>query len=165
MGEANSISDEQKKNRDKLVSCLRIDCLNKRADYAKFYGDIEGAKEDYMVTLDIIKEFPEGNDSIKSSINFSLGKLHLDISKHKEALPFFQEAQTIIKQQVLSKLKEFGQELGSDTSIADLVKPSIFDDDVVRDRKALLVEVGEFINECNQMDQIQPQLDQMKKEA
>lgn len=66
---------------------------------------------------------------------------------------------------MVNKLKALGQEVSVDTAIADLVKPSIFDDDAIKDRKALLLDVQEFITECNQMDQIQPKLDQMKKEA
>jgi len=35
------------------VSTLRIDSILRRADYARFYSDIEGAKADYLEAINI----------------------------------------------------------------------------------------------------------------
>lgn len=49
--------------------------------------------------------------------------------------------------------------------VSKLIEPSIFDDQSIQDLKATLVEMQEFINECKDMEQIQPELDKMKAEA
>jgi tetratricopeptide (TPR) repeat protein len=62
-----------------------IDCYLRKADYAKFYTDIEMAKDDYQSVIKICEKFPENNERIMSSAYFSLGSLHLDKSERAEA--------------------------------------------------------------------------------
>ena len=45
------------------------------------------------------------------------------------------------------------------------MEPSIFDDDNTKGLKATLNDIQEYIKECADMEQIQPQLDQMRAEA
>lgn len=49
--------------------------------------------------------------------------------------------------------------------VTKLIEPSIFDDESIKDLKATLTEMQEFINECKDMEAIQPELDKMKAEA
>ena len=64
-------------------------------------------------------------------------------------------------------MKEKGQSVGEDlqNDIAKLTECSIFDDKEIKDLKATLIDIGEFIKECTDLDKIQPQLDQMKAQA
>lgn len=50
-------------------------------------------------------------------------------------------------------------------SISKLTEPSIFDDEKIKDLKATLLDIQEFMNECADMETIQPKLDQLKAEA
>jgi tetratricopeptide (TPR) repeat protein len=70
---------------------LRIDCILRRADYAKFYNDIENAKTDYTEAIKLCLEFPDGNERIMGSAHFSLGKVYLDIGQRQEAQVHFEK--------------------------------------------------------------------------
>jgi endonuclease III-like uncharacterized protein len=65
---------------------------------------------------------------------------------------------------LIKVLREKGQSISENdvNNIQKLVESSIFDDDECKDLKATLVDIGEFIKECCDMDKIQPQLDKMK---
>lgn len=69
-----------------------IDCYLRKADYAKFYTDIEMAKDDYHSVINICERFPHQNERIMSSAYFSLGSLHLDKSERPEAKKNFDMA-------------------------------------------------------------------------
>ena len=58
------LTDDMKKERKKLLSCLLIDCNMRLAEYTKFYQDNASAKENYKKVIDLCKEFPEGNERI-----------------------------------------------------------------------------------------------------
>ena len=64
-------------------------------------------------------------------------------------------------------MKSKGQSVDDTTAndIQKLVECSIFDDDQIKDLKATLLDIGEFIKECTDLEKIQPQLDQLKAEA
>ena len=67
---------------------------------------------------------------------------------------------------LIRELKVKGQNLEMDNvEVAKLIEPSIFDDEGIKDLKATLTEMQEFINECKDMEAIQPELDKMKAEA
>ena len=38
--------------------------------------------------------------------------------------------------------------------VTKLVEPSIFDDDTIKELKATLIDIGEFIKECQEMEKI-----------
>ena len=54
---APNITADQKINRNKILSSLRIDTTLRRADYAKFYQDIESSKADYLEVINICSEY------------------------------------------------------------------------------------------------------------
>ena len=85
------LSEAQSALRNKLVSSLKIDCVLRRGDYAKFYSDLETAKADYSQVLEICAQHPEGNERIQGSAFFSLGKIHLDANERVQALEYFKK--------------------------------------------------------------------------
>ena len=52
------LTDDIKKQRKKLMSCLLIDCTLRLADYTKFYQDVPNARENYQKVIDLCTEFP-----------------------------------------------------------------------------------------------------------
>jgi len=46
-----------------------------------------------------------------------------------------------------------------------LTEPSIFDDEKIKNQKATLIDVQEFMNDCKDQEMMQPELDKMKAEA
>lgn len=80
-----SLTAEMKKERKKLLSCLLIDCNMRLAEYTKFYQDCANAKENYKKVIDLCKEFPEGNERIQCSAQFSLGVILLEMNLREEA--------------------------------------------------------------------------------
>lgn len=64
------MTDEQKDERKKMVSNLMIDCILRRGEYARFYNDIETAKQDYLEAIEICKEFIVGNERTLGSAYF-----------------------------------------------------------------------------------------------
>ena len=62
-----SLTPEQKSTREKVLSCLMIDCFMRKADYAKFYTDIDMATDDYQSAIRICQKFTVGNERIMSS--------------------------------------------------------------------------------------------------
>lgn len=78
----------------------------------------------------------------------------------------FEKVEGIMKNCLFELLKKGGQtEIDTNISITELVKPSIFDTETIQELKQNMMDVQEDILECKQLDQIQPQLDQMRKEA
>jgi len=100
------------------------------------------------------------------SAYFAIGQIFLEQSQRAEALENFLKVEAILKECLFAKLREKGQtEVETTAPISKLIQPSIFDDDKIKELKSSLFDVQEYITECNQLEQIQPQLDQMKKEA
>lgn len=161
-----SLTDEQKNTRNKVTSALKIDTTLRRADFAKFYQDLDSSMADYSEVINICKQFPEGNERIMGSAFFALGQIHLESNRREEALTKFLSVESILKQCMFTKLKEAGQsEIDTAAEVSVLIQPSIFDDDKIKELKSSLADVQEYITECKQLENIQPQLDQMKKEA
>ena len=115
IGGGDKLTEDQKKERNKVVSALRIDCILRRADYAKFYNDIENAKLDYSEVIKMCHEFPEGNERIMGSAHFSLGKVFLDIGQRPEAQTHFEKVQQIQKDFLISLLRKKGQNIEVET--------------------------------------------------
>ena len=161
-----SLTEEQIKSRDSVLSALLIDTTLRRADYAKFYCDGDQAKTDFTDVIKLCDQYPEGNLRIKSSAYFSRGSIFLDQNNRKEAKESFEEALNITKAVLIKELKAKGQNLEMDNvTVQKLIEPSIFDDESIQDLKATLTEMQEFINECKDMETIQPELDKLKAEA
>jgi tetratricopeptide (TPR) repeat protein len=143
-----------------------IDCYLRKADYAKFYTDIDMATDDYQNAIKICQKFVEGNERIMSSAYFSLGSLYLDKSDRITAKLNFDHAIRITQDILMKYLKEKGQCFETEVvEIKKLIEPSIFDDQTIQDLKATLVEMVEFVKECQDMEKMQPELDKMKAEA
>ena len=143
-----------------------IDCFLRKADYAKFYTDIDMAAEDYQNAIKICQKFTKGNERIMSSAYFSLGSLYLDKSDRVTAKINFDQAIQITQDILVKYLKEKGQSFETEiVDIKKLIEPSIFDDETIQDLKATLVEMVEFVKECQDMEKMQPELDKMKAEA
>ena len=68
-----------------------IDCILRRAEYSKFYNDIDNSLSDFKHVIELCQEHiqEKGNDRILISAMFSLGKINLDIGKRDEALKSF----------------------------------------------------------------------------
>jgi len=68
-----------------------IDCILRRAEYSKFYNDIDNSLSDFKQVIELCQEHiqEKGNDRILISAMFSLGKINLDIGKRDEALKSF----------------------------------------------------------------------------
>lgn len=159
-------SSEQTAARTKLVSNLMIDSIIRRAEYAKFYQDLDSSIQDFTMVIKICKEYPEGNERVLGSAYYNLGKIYLEQNKRDEAMEKFKDVLNVLKGCLFEKLKKNGQtEIDSNIDLTDLVKPSIFDDEKIQELKSSLIDVHEDILECQQLDEIQPKLDQMKKEA
>ena len=80
----------------------------RKADYAKFYTDIDMATEDYQNAIKICEKFTSGNERIMSSAYFSLGSLHLDKADRATAKLNFDHAIKITQNIMIKYLKEKG---------------------------------------------------------
>ena len=101
-----------------------------------------------------------------SSAYFSLGSLFLDKSDRVQAKLNFDHAIKITQDILVKYLKEKGQSFETEEiDTKKLIEPSIFDDDTIQDLKATLVEMVEFVKECQDMEKMQPELDKLKAEA
>tara|TARA_B110000285_G_C14673295_1_gene401347 strand:+ start:178 stop:444 length:267 start_codon:yes stop_codon:yes gene_type:complete len=88
--------------------------------------------------------------------------LHLDANERVEALEYFKKVQQFQKDFLVKALKQKGQVFeqdGQELPLTKLMEPSIFDDDTTKGLKSTLNDVQEYIKECADMEQIQPQLD------
>ena len=108
MDQSASLTQEQQTTREKVLSCLIIDCFMRKADYAKFYTDIDMATEDYQNAIKICEKFTSGNERIMSSAYFSLGSLHLDKADRATAKLNFDHAIKITQNILIKYLKEKG---------------------------------------------------------
>ena len=146
-----------------------IDVTFREADFAKFYQDVGAARASYEKVVDLCSgEFAEGNEKLLGSAHFSLGSLLLEMSKRDEARVQLEKALTIQKQVVVDLLTAKGNTGLKDKAIADvtveeLCKPSIFDDDEIKMKKAVLGEIRDYINDC--LDQEAHKFDAIRAEA
>lgn len=132
-----------------------IDSIIRRAEYAKFYQDLDSSIQDFTMVIKICKDFPEGNKRVLSSAHYNLGKILLEQNKRDEARAKFNECLTILRECLFDRLKLNGQtEIDTSINITDLVKPSIFDDDKISELKSSLIDVQEDIIECQLLEQI-----------
>lgn len=114
------------------MSNLLIDCIIRRAEYAKFYQDLDSATQDLTMVIKICKDFPEGNQRVLSSAHFYLGKIYLEQTKRELAMEQYAQCLEILKGCLLEKLRQNGQtEIDANISVAELVKPSIFDNQAI----------------------------------
>ena len=102
-------SEEQIALRSKIISCLVIDSLLRRAEYAKFYQDVQSAIQDFTEVIKRCQEYPEGNQRVMGSAFFNLGQIHLELNQRDQALQHFSRVETILKECLFEKLKENGQ--------------------------------------------------------
>ena len=111
-----------------------IDCLLRRAEYSKFYNDMDNAIQDFNKVIELCSEFiqEKGNDKIQISALFSLGKIYLDLGKRTEALKNFQQVHLAQSEFLLKILKEKGQNfdnMDENQIKTKLAEPSVFDDE------------------------------------
>ena len=81
----NDFCANHKDERRKLISSLLIDLTLREGEFAKFYQDVNVAKDNYEKVIALCEEFPENNERIKGSAHFSLGSLLLEMGKRDEA--------------------------------------------------------------------------------
>ena len=104
----------------------------RKADYAKFYTDIDMATDDYQSAIRICQKFTVGNERIMSSAYFSLGSLFLDKSDRVQAKLNFDHAIKITQDILVKYLKEKRQSFETEEiDTKKLIEPSIFDDDTI----------------------------------
>lgn len=145
-----------------------IDCILRRGEYAKFYNDIETAKQDYLEAIEICKEFIVGNERTLGSAYFQLGSLFLDCQQREQAQVYLKEAERVQKDYLVRTIKQKGQNFelnANDITSEKLVEPSIYDDDDIKNLKLILKDICEFIKECVDMATMQPELEKLKAEA
>ena len=103
------MTDEIKKERKKLMSCLLIDCNMRLAEYTKFYQDCANAQESYKKVIELCKEFPEGNERMHCSAQFSLGVILLEMNSRDEAHKHLISAQRIQIDYLIKQLINRGE--------------------------------------------------------
>lgn len=59
--------------RSKILSNLLIDNVLRRAEFLKFYNDLQGSQEDFHMVIQLCKEYPQGNERVMGSAYFNLG--------------------------------------------------------------------------------------------
>ena len=79
------LTQEEKDARQEVLSSLKIDCILRRADYSRFYQDLEQAVPDYKEVIDLCMKYPAGNERTVTSAYFSVGSILLDQGKRDEA--------------------------------------------------------------------------------
>ena len=82
----------------------------RRADYGKFYNDLESAKSDYMIVVQTCMKYPEGNLRIMGSAYLALGQIYLEMNQRDEAYSNFVEVEKILKESLFKELTKNGQE-------------------------------------------------------
>ena len=138
-----------------------IDCTLREADFAKFYQDLNIAKDDYQKVIDLCKKYPEKNQRILGSAYFALGSLQLEMNLREEALFNLTQASNLQKIVLINAFKARGTDEINKLNICDnkeiiyeeipilkLTEPSIFDDERVINDKKSLIEIQEFIKDC-----------------
>ena len=98
------VSDVKKALRSKIMSCLVIDSLLRRAEYAKFYQDVPAAISDFTEVIKCCKQYPEGNQRVMGSAFFNLGQIHLEMNQRDQALEHFSQVETVLKECLYEKL-------------------------------------------------------------
>ena len=102
-------NEEKKSLRGKIMSNLMIDSVLRRAEYGKFYNDMDASVQDFNQVIELCTAYPENNQRVKGSAFFNIGQIHLEKSERVEALKNFEEVERILKTCLFEKLKEKGQ--------------------------------------------------------
>jgi endonuclease III-like uncharacterized protein len=85
--------------------------------------------------------------------------------KYTEAKFNFEEAVKVIRELLMRRLREIGKVFEStEVTVKTLVEPSVFDNDEIKNLKALLWDMYEKSQEVEQIAQDERKLEEMKKE-
>ena len=118
-----------------------------------------------MVALVPAASYNLENMRVLASALFNIGYCNQQLKQSDEAGAAFRKAVGVIRACVVTELRRNGSASASEsTPDEELVRPSVFDSEVVRDLKALMAELlGQAQDACEQK-QIDAQLEQLKKE-
>lgn len=131
------------KDRAEVVSNLLIDANIRMGDILLFKEAVTEAIEFYQKAVDLCKEHFEGNERVMSSTLIMIGSTYQQINQLKEGTQAFQDSIHPLRAAIKKAMTDAKQSVANfdETSDQDLVKPSIFDSETVKDLKAMLIDI------------------------
>lgn len=104
----------------------------------------------------LCSEYPEGNERVKASILFTVGCCHQQVKQNSQATQAFEETIEPLRQALAREMhlcKHPLQDVSAATN-EDLLKPSIFDSDQVKELRLILQDVLSKLEETREQDTI-----------
>jgi len=89
--------------------------------------------------VDLCKDFSSGNERIQASTLFTIGCCHQQTNNNTDASKSFTDSIAALRQALSIKLKANNQAApDADSPTENLLKPSIFDTEEIKDMRAIL---------------------------
>ena len=147
--QAAGVLENERATRRKLFLFLEIDSLLRRAELGKKVSAFQSALEDFIDVIKLCEAFPEKNEGVLASATFSAGECFMSLNQATHALVHFTRSRDLLKADLISQLTAQGKEFGAQAEIelAELLRPSIFDNDKIKAVKSNLEEIQVYIDE------------------
>ena len=130
-----------------------IDTYIRLGDITLFKEEITEAIDSYKKAAELCKEFSAGNERILASTLFTIGCCFEQIQNYTEAGRAFSESIDALRSALFIKLAANNQPV-ADQSVPteNLLRPSIFDSDEIKDIRAFLQDVVEKLKETKEQE-------------
>ena len=100
---------------------------------------------------------PKGNERVKAAALFNIGSIHLQNKQNSEAKKFILDAMEVIKVLLVQTIENSPEYLSRNktydlatVTVAELIEPSIFDDNKIKELKEFLTEMEQRTIECDE---------------
>jgi len=152
--------------RQAVFQNLLIDLNNRNAELFQFKEQFKEAVVYFerVVGLVPVQEYDLENMRILSSALYNIGYCNQQLKLNDEASKAFGKAVDIIRTCVVVELQRNGStSVSHETPNEELVKPSIFDSETVKDLKSLMVELLGQVQDSTEQKHIEAELEKLKK--
>ena len=145
---------------------LLIDSYNRRAEILQFKESYEDAIADFEKVIEFTRAFPSGNERVLGSAYYLIGYINMQQKKNREAKLAYEEAIKVIRDLIIQTYKKVGKEFNSNSeavTMKELLEPSIFDTDYIKELKSVLQDMKDKADEAVDSEEEQKKLDELKK--
>lgn len=104
---------------------------------------------DYLKVIELCTEHKKDNERTMASAFQSIGQCNNLMKRNLEAKEAYEKASMVIRELLITKLRQLGKAIDEDTvTEKQLVEPSIFDDEAVKELKDVYQEMLTYAMEA-----------------
>ncbi|CDW77223.1 UNKNOWN [Stylonychia lemnae] len=154
--------------RKQVIINLMIDVHNREAELFSFKEQYKESIQYFDKVVDLCSSDESSNvDNLRlmASALYNIGFCNQQMKMNEPASKAYKQAVEVMKTSIIIEMGRNGQKVDEAKKTAELlVQPSIFDNDSLKELKALLQEILIKVQETNDQEKIDEQIQQIKKD-